>query len=509
MILGVLLALGLTFCGGGGTPSDPPVPAPSISSFTSAQASISAGTSTSLKAVFSGGSGTIDQGIGPVLSGTPVSTGVLAATRTFTLTVTGTGTPATAAVTVTAVINSAPSAPTITGPATLSVGQTGAYTLVSTDLEGDAITYSTSTSGAAITGSTLNFASATAGSFTLRAVATDSRGAASAEGILVVTVGPANLSGQWSFALLAGELDDQVMPMHLVQTGTALTAEVSCNARWPLGTGDYTAGILTITFDFGGGEIILVTGHPNGANLVGTLTLPGSTGAWRMEPSTLVPDCARACDAPTTIRFVDADFTDLAKIQEISLFRSAAGHDYSDGCETCRSMKHYFAPFPAYRVNGTVPVRSPVNGIVVRVDPEGHGASVGLQNKQIQIRSTLHPEFTFILFHIDLASAAIVPGAVLAAGDPIGHARLQYPDLSEVAHDFDIAVRVQTPYGMRYVSWFDLVSDTLFASYLARGAKARGNFILARATRDSDPLSCSGETFTTTGAFPNWFVLTP
>jgi hypothetical protein len=389
------------------------------------------------------------------------------------------------------------------------MGQVGAYILASTDPEGDAITYATTTSGATISGSTLTFSSATTGSFTLRAVATDSRGAASAEGTLNVTVGPANLTGQWSFALLAGELDDQVMPMHLVQTGTAVTAEVSCNPRWPLGTGEYIAGILTITFNFGGGELIVLTGHSNGANLVGTLPLPGGSGNWRMDPSTLVPDCARACDAPTTTQFIDTDFTDLAKIQEISLFRSAAGHDYSDGCETCRSMKHYFAPFPAYRVNGTVPVHSPVNGIVVRVDPEGHGASVGLQNKQIQFRSTLHPEFTFIFFHIDLASAAIVPGAVLAAGDPIGHARLQYPDLSETAHDFDIAVRVQTPYGMRYVSWFDLVTDTLFATYLARGASSRGNFILSRAARDSDPLACSGETFTSTGAFPNWFVLTP
>ncbi|MBL0311310.1 MAG: hypothetical protein IPP78_01080 [Holophagaceae bacterium] len=294
MILGALLALGLTFCGGGGTPSDPPVPAPSISSFTSSQASIPAGTSTTLKAVFSNGSGTIDQGIGPVPSGVPISTGVLSTTRTFILTVTGTGTPATAAVTVTAVSNAAPSAPVISGPATLNVGQVGAYTLLSTDPEGDAITYTTSTSGATISGSTLNFASAAAGTFLLQVVATDSRGAASTEGTLHVIVESPNLTGQWSFALLAGDLDDQVMPMQLVQSGTVVTAEVSCNPRWPHGAGEYIAGILTITFDFGGGELVVLTGHPVGANLVGTVA---SRGVPRVADGTVYACpglCARA-----------------------------------------------------------------------------------------------------------------------------------------------------------------------------------------------------------------------
>lgn len=46
------------------------------------------GQSTNLIAVFSGGTGVIDNGIGPVISGVPVSTGVLQATKNFTLTVT-------------------------------------------------------------------------------------------------------------------------------------------------------------------------------------------------------------------------------------------------------------------------------------------------------------------------------------------------------------------------------------------------------------------------------------
>ncbi len=46
------------------------------------------GEATNMIAVFTGGAGTVDLGIGPVTSGTPVPTGVLAATKEYTLTVT-------------------------------------------------------------------------------------------------------------------------------------------------------------------------------------------------------------------------------------------------------------------------------------------------------------------------------------------------------------------------------------------------------------------------------------
>lgn len=83
---------------------------PVITSFTAAATSITAGTSTTLTAVFSGGSAAIDNRVGPVISGAAVSTGILTSTTTFTLTVTNVvGATVTAAVTVTV----APSLPTI------------------------------------------------------------------------------------------------------------------------------------------------------------------------------------------------------------------------------------------------------------------------------------------------------------------------------------------------------------------------------------------------------------
>lgn len=68
----------------------PPL-APSITSFTATDPSIVQGASTTLTAVFTGGTATIDQQIGAVQSGVAVSTGNLTADRTFTLTVTGDG----------------------------------------------------------------------------------------------------------------------------------------------------------------------------------------------------------------------------------------------------------------------------------------------------------------------------------------------------------------------------------------------------------------------------------
>ncbi len=65
------------------------VAAPAISAFAAAQSPITAGGSTTLTATFQNGTGSVDHGLGAVMSGSPISTGTLTdPSTTFTLTVT-------------------------------------------------------------------------------------------------------------------------------------------------------------------------------------------------------------------------------------------------------------------------------------------------------------------------------------------------------------------------------------------------------------------------------------
>lgn len=317
-----------------------------------------------------------------------------------------------------------------------------------------------------------------------------------------------DLSGTWLLTPAHGVVAGDPVHLTLIQAGSALEASFTCNASTPLGAGSWGGGAFALTFDFGGGDTLDLAGTADGSAIAGTYSSGDDAGEFRLERTAIALDCAHACDAVTVPRFVDTDFTELGKIAEISLLRSSAGHDYSDDCESCRSMKHYFAPTLPHHANNDVQIRSPVAGQVVSITAEGHGASLGLQNKQVRVRSSLHPEITFIFFHTDVA-AGVDEGDVLSAGDLIGTARMVYPDLGETAHDFDLAVRVHTLYGDRYVSWFDVITNGLFATYVARGAAARSDFILTAAARDGDALTCAGDSFTSVGVLPAWFVLDP
>jgi hypothetical protein len=206
-------------------------------------------------------------------------------------------------------------------------------------------------------------------------------------------------------------------------------------------------------------------------------------------------------------KFVKQDYTQLEKIYEISRFRSGIGHDYSDGAESCRSMKHYYAPYEAYRTNDIIEIYSPVKGVIESIVNESHGSSEGLKNKQIRIMSNDQHAFIFILFHVDLISTDIAEGRIVEEGELLGHARMYYPDLNEYSHNYDIAVRVYTPAGSRYISYFDTMTDSLFTSYIVRGAQSRDDFIISREERDADPLTCIGESFVDSGNLENWVVL--
>ena len=175
-----------------------------------------------------------------------------------------------------------------------------------------------------------------------------------------------------------------------------------------------------------------------------------------------------------------ADYIELARISYVSRFRSGIGHDYSDVDETCRSMKHYFTP-------SSYPVRifSPVYGIVEYLREGWAGTQVGIRSGGR----------VFVLFHVDI-EAWLAEGVALSAGQQIGvHIGTQTWS--------DIAVREDE----QYLSYFDVMDDTVFAAYQARGVTSREQMIISKEERDADPLSCSGETFASEGNIPNWVSL--
>ena len=190
-------------------------------------------------------------------------------------------------------------------------------------------------------------------------------------------------------------------------------------------------------------------------------------------------------------RFVNRDYIELSKISRISLFRSSAGHDYSDDIEKCRSMKHYYDPKPSANPAKIV-ITSPVDGVVAGYTNEFAGTQIGIESSQ-------NPGIYFIIFHVKLASRLNV-GDLVRAGDVLG-THFGSQTIS------DIAVGIVTPTKYRLVSYLDVVSDALFASYQARGMSMRIDAIILASERNKNPLTCEDEEFRTTGSLPAWLQL--
>ena len=195
-------------------------------------------------------------------------------------------------------------------------------------------------------------------------------------------------------------------------------------------------------------------------------------------------------------QFIQADFIDLDKIFSVSKFRSGSGHDFSGNGEACRSMKHYFAPNwsqagesarqanngmpPAPDGTNDIDIYSPVDGKIIGIQTEK--SPIG---EQIYIQPTAQKDYTIRLFHI-YKSAGIAKGTELKAGQKIGVIS-QYSTT-------DIAVMKGRN---NFISYFDVMPDSLFAKYIARGVKSKSDLIISKEARDANPLQCNGENFAT------------
>ena len=190
-------------------------------------------------------------------------------------------------------------------------------------------------------------------------------------------------------------------------------------------------------------------------------------------------------------QFVKTNYVELNKITSLSRFRSSAGHDNSDDFESCRNMKHYFMPKAGFDAT-QIRIFSPVNGMLYQVQPDDGGV-------QVRIKADDYPGFYFRIYHMVITNNLRI-GDPLSAGQAIGHA---YSSTTAT----DMEIDVNTTNGWRLVSYFDVMTDSLFSNFQARGVAARSNLILSKERRDADPLTCDGETFLTFGTNTSWVNL--
>jgi len=157
--------------GCGGNTSAPP-PAAAVQGFVAVNSDITAGEDALLTAVFANGTGEVDQGVGRVQSGVPVSVGPLAQDTTFTLTVKGSSNTVTKTASVRVV--PAPIQPVIAVPAILTAGAAGSASVPPQV----GCTFTWTLSGGTIQGSasseTLTFTAGTGGYLQLSCIATNS-----------------------------------------------------------------------------------------------------------------------------------------------------------------------------------------------------------------------------------------------------------------------------------------------------------------------------------------------
>jgi len=191
-------------------------------------------------------------------------------------------------------------------------------------------------------------------------------------------------------------------------------------------------------------------------------------------------------------RFVGINYIELDKIYRISKFRSSIGHDYSDAFEDCRSMKHYFEPKSDLEWSA-VKIYCPVKGKITRVDEEWAGT-------KLEIESEDYPAFRFSIFHISKARDYKIDDAV-SAGEQLG-THIGSQTMSDIA----VIVNDPTRQG-RMISYFETITEEVFETYENRGILSREELIISKEERDTNPLTCDGDTFTSQDPLESWIIL--
>jgi len=153
------------------------------------------------------------------------------------------------------------------------------------------------------------------------------------------------------------------------------------------------------------------------------------------------------------------------------------------------SSKHYFVPLPALAyLDDGVPLHSPVTGYVWRIAeerPRGRGdMSAGNvaeeSGRQVHIRLAGNDSINVVLYHVTL-DEGITEGSTVAAGQRLGYANVK-------GNSFDIAIEQWTGNEAAYLSYFELMPDSLFADYRRLGLSSRDELVITELERIENPI---------------------
>ena len=174
---------------------------------------------------------------------------------------------------------------------------------------------------------------------------------------------------------------------------------------------------------------------------------------------------------------------ELNKIQKISRYRSAAGHNFVDySGESCVNLKHYFHTYhegmitSATQLPTSLKYYAPADGTIVNITQTR--VSEDPTDYEVDIRLTANENVVIRIFHITPKNGLSV-GDTVSSGEEIATAPTAHLDSG------DFAVYVLTTGGYRHLSMFEIMSPVVMQEYIDKGISANWKQDLYYETTDS------------------------
>ena len=239
---------------------------------------------------------------------------------------------------------------------------------------------------------------------------------------------------------------------------------------------------------------------PNARNNNEPLGPPTAKPNDKLETDTTI-ELGPLVDPDNPPKIATYNFIDLKPFVSISKIRAITGHMYSYGDseydatgKSCRSMKHYFesytkvqrwnSSFGSYNTKGNINFYAPTDGTLTDVVT---ASAEGGTEYQFRIQSSLQPRIGFSFHHIDLLPE-LRNGAEVSGGQLLG-TMYRNNGQGEIA-TFINTGEVEGDSG-DYISFFDVMSDDVFAMYQAKGIQSRSQMTIPLAEREANPIGCT------------------